>query len=263
MSDMNTSQTRRDDAAGPQSQLPPPAPGQQQSGYPAGPPQPGQPGYRPPSEGSKAAPDPKLEAEHKEAMAASSIGAQVILDFNSDSGLGARGGAGGTVEENSMVRDKHLVALGLDPVDCSGPPPSPEVLKARRAAEEAKAKQAEEMPAQSAKATRMSSLAAGIAPDLPEAPPGGNGEGGGAPTNVDVPFVEQAGSALSSTMGNWTGEPTSYSYAWQINGNAAGTDAATYNVQAGDVGGTATCTVTATNAAGSTTAPPSNSVTVA
>jgi len=34
-------------------------------------------------------------------------------------------------------------------------------------------------------------------------------------------------------------------------------------VQAGDVGGTATCTVTATNAAGSTAAPPSNSVTVA
>ena len=182
MSDMNTSQTRRDDAAGPQSQLPPPAPGQQQSGYPAGPPQPGQPGYRAPSEGSKAAPDPRLEAEHKEAMAASSIGAQVILDFNSDSGLGARGGAGGTVEENSMVRDAHLVALGLDPVDCSGPPPSPEVLKARRAAEEAKAAQAQEMPAQSPVATRMSSLTAGITADMV------GGEGGGAPTNVDVPF---------------------------------------------------------------------------
>ena len=64
-------------------------------------------------------------------------------------------------------------------------------------------------------------------------------------------------------MGNWTGEPTSYAYAWQINGNPAGTDAATYDVQAGDVGGTATCTVTATNANGSTAAPPSNSVVVA
>ena len=182
MSDMNTSQTRRDDAAGPQSQLPPPAPGQQQSGYPAGPPQPGQPGYRPPSEGSKAAPDPKLEAEHKEAMAASSIGAQVILDFNSDSGLGARGGAATTLEENQIARDTHLTALGLDPVDCSGPPPSPEVLKARRAAEEAKAAQAQEMPAQSPVATRMSSLAAGITAEM------AGGEGGGAPTNVDVPF---------------------------------------------------------------------------
>ena len=32
-------------------------------------------------------------------------------------------------------------------------------------------------------------------------------------------------------MGNWTGEPTSYSYRWEVGGVAAGTDAATYDVQ--------------------------------
>jgi hypothetical protein len=119
----------------------------------------------PPPKARAPEPDPQAEAAAKEAQAAASIGAQVILDFNSDSGLGARGGAATTLEENQIARDTHLTALGLDPVDCSGPPPSPEVLKARRAA-----------------ATRMSSLAAGITAEM------AGGEGGGAPTNVDVPF---------------------------------------------------------------------------
>ena len=65
------------------------------------------------------------------------------------------------------------------------------------------------------------------------------------------------------TQGEWTGEPTSYAYAWQVNGVGVGTDAATYDVQAADVGGEATCTVTATNAAGSAAAPPSVGVVVA
>jgi len=90
-----------------------------------------------------------------------------------------------------------------------------------------------------------------------EAPPGGSTTPG-APTVVDVPAVSQAGTTLSSTMGNWTGEPTSYAYVWKLDDTAAGSDAATYEVQAGDVGKSATCVVTATNAAGSTAAPPSN-----
>jgi len=247
----------------PQSQFPPPEPGQQRSGYPAGPPEPGQPGYRNPSE-PHAAPqrDEKAEAAAREAQGAASIGAQVILDYNSDSGLGARGGAAGTVEENQLIRDTHLVALGLDPVDCSGPPPSPEVLKHRREAEKAREAQARDAPAQDPKATRMSSLAAGIAPDLPAPPPdGGNGGSGGeatAPTNTTVPAVSQTGTTLNCTMGTWDGEPTSYAYAWKLDDTAAGSDAATYEVQAGDVGKSATCVVTATNAAGSTAAPPSN-----
>jgi hypothetical protein len=133
-------------------------------------------------QGQAAAPDPKAAADLRAAQAASSIGAQIILDYNSDSGLGARGGAGADIVENQIARDQHLVALGLDPVGCSGPPPSPAVLKARREAEKAEAEAAATMPTQDPKATRMSSLAAGIAPDMP--PPAE----GGAPSNVDVPF---------------------------------------------------------------------------
>ena len=112
----------------------------------------------------------------------------------------------------------------------------------------------------------MSSLAAGIAPDLPDTePPPEGGAGGGeatAPVNTEVPAVTQAGTTLSCTMGVWTGEPTSYAYAWTIDGASVGGDAATYDVQAGDVGKSAVCTVTATNAAGSTAAPPSTGVVV-
>jgi len=122
-----------------------------------------------------AAPDPRAEAQQKEAMAASSIGAQIILDYNEDGSIGARGGAGGSIVENTMARDAHLVAMGLDPVAPSGPPPSPAALKARREREERAAKEAADpqyMPAPDGKATRMSSLAAGInAGDLPEPPP--------------------------------------------------------------------------------------------
>jgi hypothetical protein len=112
----------------------------------------------------------------------------------------------------------------------------------------------------------MTSLAAGIITDAPETPPGGgNGGGGGAtaPANTTVPQVTQSGTTLSCTQGEWSGEPTSYAYAWQVNGTTVGTDAATYDVQAADVGGEATCTVTATNAAGSAAAPPSTGVVVA
>jgi len=111
------------------------------------------------------APDPKAAAELKEAQAAASIGAQIILDFNDDTSKGARGGAGGTVEENTMARDAGLVGLGLDPVNCSGPPPSQAQLAARRQREEEQAKLTADpqcYPPPSGHATKMSSLAAGI-----------------------------------------------------------------------------------------------------
>lgn len=109
-----------------------------------------------------AAPDPKAEAARKDAMAAASIGAQVILDFNRAGSLGARGGAGGDIVENSMARDKYLADLGLDPLSPSGPPPSPEMLAARRKREEEEAKAAADGPLQPPKATRVSSLAADL-----------------------------------------------------------------------------------------------------
>lgn len=83
------------------------------------------------------------------------------------------------------------------------------------------------------------------------------------PENVTVPAVTQDAETLACTMGTWTGEPILYSYAWQLDGVAAGTDEASLTVTADDIGKLASCTVTATNDAGSTTAPPSNELTVA
>jgi len=93
---------------------------------------------------------------------------------------------------------------------------------------------------------------------------GVTGEGGAAsaPVNVDVPHVQQAADVLTCTMGNWQGEPTAYAYAWTLDGAPVGTDSATHTVTSAEVGQTAVCTVTATNAAGSTAAPPSVGVVV-
>jgi hypothetical protein len=119
--------------------------------------------------------DPRATAELREAQAASSIGAQIILDYNEDGSLGARGGAGGTIEENTMARDAHLVALGLDPAAPSGPPLSPEALAAKRAADEKAAAEPQFAPMPSGKATKVSSLAAGISEeDIPVPPPSGS-----------------------------------------------------------------------------------------
>jgi hypothetical protein len=83
------------------------------------------------------------------------------------------------------------------------------------------------------------------------------------PVNRDVPAVTQAGATLNCTMGNWDGEPTDYAYQWKLDGVDAGDGTANYITVAGDVGKTATCTVSATNAAGTTVAPVSNSVMIA
>jgi hypothetical protein len=83
-----------------------------------------------------------------------------------------------------------------------------------------------------------------------------------APTNVVVPHVYQTDAVLHCTMGEWTHDPTSYAYQWQIDGADKGTNSPDYTRVAGDVGKTATCTVTASNAAGSGTTPPSNGVIV-
>jgi hypothetical protein len=92
------------------------------------------------------------------------------------------------------------------------------------------------------------------------------GEGGGAvapPVNTAVPAVTQTADVLSCTMGTWTGSPTSYAYQWKVDGTDVGTDAPSYTALPADVGSTATCVVTATNANGSTAAPPSVGVIVA
>jgi hypothetical protein len=82
------------------------------------------------------------------------------------------------------------------------------------------------------------------------------------PVNLHVPHAIQEGGVVNCTMGEWTGEPSSYAYQWQSDGADIGDGTSTYAVTAGDVGKTVTCVVTATNDAGSTAAPPSNDVVV-
>jgi hypothetical protein len=89
------------------------------------------------------------------------------------------------------------------------------------------------------------------------------------PTVVDVPHVSGngvVGDTLACTMGNWDSmqtEPHSYAYAWQTDGVDNGATGETYSVLAGDVGKSISCVVTASNAAGSTAAPPSNAILIA
>lgn len=85
------------------------------------------------------------------------------------------------------------------------------------------------------------------------------------PVNIDVPHISGTGTVgqtLSCTMGNWSGTPTSYAYAWQRVGvPIAGATSSTYVLVAADSPAKAiTCIVTATNSAGSQAAPPSNTI---
>jgi hypothetical protein len=64
-------------------------------------------------------------------------------------------------------------------------------------------------------------------------------------------------------MGNWTGEPTAYAYQWKRDGTTDLGTSATYVAVAADADHDVGCVVTATNGNGSTTAPPSNAVTIA
>jgi len=84
------------------------------------------------------------------------------------------------------------------------------------------------------------------------------------PGNVTVPFVSGTGTVgqtLACTTGTWVGSPTSYTYQWTRDGtNIAAATAATYVLVAADSTHQIACVVTATNATGSTTAPPSNAI---
>jgi hypothetical protein len=83
-----------------------------------------------------------------------------------------------------------------------------------------------------------------------------------ASANASPPIV---GTVCSCTTGLWIGVPTSYSYQWKRDGATnIGSNAATYTLVSADVGANhkITCVVTATNAQGSTVAPPSNAITV-
>ena len=103
--------------------------------------------------------------------------------------------------------------------------------------------------------TQMSNaITAGLANEIP-------------PVNTTAPAVTGAGAVgntLSVTNGNWTYVPTSYAYQWLRDGaNIAGAISATYLLVAADSTHSIACSVTATNAAGSTVAPLSNAIAVA
>lgn len=148
-----------------------------------------------------------------------------------------------TQEENDLLR------LGLMHPDDKANPDNPEMppVEVQRALLE---------KAQPAPSNR---------PPLPQGGTGG-APAAGAPSNVDVPNLSgngAVGETLTCTMGNWQGEPTGYSYAWKSDGaDIGGASGSTYVAAAGDAGKSITCVVTATNAAGSTTAPPSNAISV-
>ena len=79
-----------------------------------------------------------------------------------------------------------------------------------------------------------------------------------APVNSALPAITGAttlGALLTCSTGTWTQSPTSYAYQWKRGGTSiAGETAATHTIVAADQGTTLTCTVTATNANGSTAA---------
>ena len=87
------------------------------------------------------------------------------------------------------------------------------------------------------------------------------------PVNVDVPHVTgtpAVDSVLNCTKGNWDGMEGSsgYAYQWKRGATNIGTNSADYTVVAADQGNDITCVVTASNAHGSTAAPPSNAVSI-
>ena len=94
-------------------------------------------------------------------------------------------------------------------------------------------------------------LVAPIDPTVPTDPP----------VNVDVPFIWQEEQRMRSTVGNWENVPTAYSFQWLQDGTLPiGADNDTLPMLASNDGHSITCVVTATNAAGATEAPPSNSL---
>jgi hypothetical protein len=76
------------------------------------------------------------------------------------------------------------------------------------------------------------------------------------PIVVDAPYIQQEGSTVTCTMGNWdeAATPDSFSYAWTLDGVATGVDLPTLELTPSAVGATVMCTLTATNAEGSASA---------
>ncbi len=90
-------------------------------------------------------------------------------------------------------------------------------------------------------------------------------EMGVAPFNTVAPIITgtaQEGQTVTCSTGTWTGTPTiTYAYQWKRNGSSIiGANTSSYLLSVFDVGQSITCTVTATNSGGSSSAT-SNTIT--
>ena len=78
------------------------------------------------------------------------------------------------------------------------------------------------------------------------------------PKNTKLPVITgtaRAGKKLTCSRGSWANNPTGYTYQWNRNGTQlAGATGSTYTVQTLDEGTTLTCTVTAANPGGKSSA---------
>jgi hypothetical protein len=77
--------------------------------------------------------------------------------------------------------------------------------------------------------------------------------GAGAPANTVRPKLSRHGRRLVCAHGSWSGHPSSYSFHWKLGGRASSDNRSTLALPA-KPHGTAVCTVTARNAAGSRSA---------
>lgn len=85
------------------------------------------------------------------------------------------------------------------------------------------------------------------------------------PVNTTVPRISGTGTigaTLSCSTGDWTNQPSSYSYQWKSAAANTGTNQSTYVVLAGDATKSITCVVTAMNHHGSAVATPSNAIAI-
>lgn len=78
-----------------------------------------------------------------------------------------------------------------------------------------------------------------------------------APLNTDAPSISGSGfvgETQHCSPGSWEGNPDSYSYEWELSGSPSGVNSDSYTIEGASSGSTLSCTVTASNSAGSASA---------
>lgn len=91
-----------------------------------------------------------------------------------------------------------------------------------------------------------SAVSSAVTPNAAQAAPGNT-------TRPAISGTAVVGNTLTCSQGSWTGSPTGYAYAWR-RGTTQVATGSTYALTSADAGQAVTCVVTATNAAGSSSA---------